>query len=242
MKKVFVIIWVISEIMFVISGCKKSTEEEFNAANGDIAQKYIKRLDIISNDASENKTFVVNYDSENKVSSMTDGISGHFFVYDTDNNLSSITDEGGPFNVNDLYQAPYDAFETGNVLEYDSKLNPVKIQVYENEYPSDPLIGEIIYDLNPNPFFYTLKAAKIIDVLDRVDLNFGIQSSSIIKARKLLPYNNIKGMIFKDLAGNTKYEVQVDYTYDADKYPTSADVYALSPEKSYSYSARYFYK
>ncbi len=229
-------------VLIFLSGCQKSSEEEFNDANGDIAEKYIKRLEITSNVVTENVTYWVNYDSENRVSSVTDGTSSHIFSYNSNNNLATVTDQGETLNVNDLYQSPYDAFETGNVLEYDAKGNPIRIECFEDGYNSDPLIGEVTYDPNPNPFFYTLKAAKIIEVLDRVDLNFGAQSPSIIKARLLLPYNNISGMIFKDLSGNTKYEVHIDYTYTADKYPISAVVNAVSANESRIYEAKYFYK
>ncbi len=116
------------------------------------------------------------------------------------------------------------------------------LQVIDDDFVSEVLTGEIIYDANPNPFFYTLKAAKIIDVLDRVELDFGPQTPSIIKARKLLPFNNITGMIFKDAGGNTKYEVHIEYSYSSDKYPISDTVNAFSSEESSTYSVNYSYK
>ena len=241
MKKTLLLLLTILGIFVFVSGCKK-TEDEFHDANVDVAAKYICRMEIISNVPAENKTILVNYDAENRVSSITDGTNSRFFNYDSGNNLSSVTDEGEPLNVNDLYQSPYDAFETGNVLEYDANKNPKKIEVYEDGYLSELLIGEITYDPKPNPFFYTLKAAKAIDILDRVDLDFGQQSSSIIKARQLFPYNNIRAMIFKDHSGITKYEVQIGYTYGADNYPLNATVNALSPDETRIYSVSYFYR
>ena len=229
-------------LLMNMTSCKKSVEEEFNNANGTTAEKYIKRFEIVSNDVSENKTFIVNYDGENRVSSIVEGSSSNVFSYNSTNNLSSVTDNGEQLDINELYQSPYDAFETGNVMEYDSKSNPKKIEVYQDGYNSNVLFGEITYDPTPNPFFYTLKAGKIIDVLDRVDLNFGVQSPSLIKAKLLLPYNNIKSMIFKDLTGNTKYDVQINSTYDAKNYPTQATVSVISPKKSYTYLVKYFYR
>ena len=179
---------------------------------------------------------------ENRVSSITDGNTNAFLNYDTSDNLNSITGNNEIFDIDELYQSPYDAFESGEVLEYDKNANPIKIEVYEDGYGSDVLIGNIIYDPNPNPFFYTLKAAGIIDVLDRIDLNFGITNPSIIKARLLLPYNNIRSMIFKNASGITQYEVHIDYNYDEDKYPISAIVNTLSQNESSTYTLIYKYK
>lgn len=223
--------------------CSKSSKDEFNEANGEVAKKYIKVFQVINIDnTSENKTYTINYDGENKVSSVTDGNSNGFLNYNQSNGLNTVTGNDETFDIDELYQSPYDAFEYGKVLEYDDKSNPIKIEVYKDGNGSDILIGQIIYDPNPNPFFYTLKAAGIIDVLDRVDLNFGNTNPAITKARQLLPYNNIRAMIFKDVSGITKYEVQIDYNYDKDRYPSNANVNAISQNESSTYSLIYTYK
>ena len=240
MKKTILIISTITSVILLFS-CSKSTEDEFNGANEDVAKKYIKHFQIIDN-ISENITYTINYGAENRVSSITDGNTNTFLNYDNSDNLNSITGDNEPFDIDELYQSPYDAFESGEVLEYDENANPIKIEVYEDGYGSDVLIGSIIYDPNPNPFFYTLKAAGIIDVLDRVDLNFGYTNPSIVKARLLLPYNNIRSMIFKNASGITQYEVQIDYNYDEDKYPISATVNTLSQNESSTYTLIYTYK
>ena len=241
MKKVLLLNILV--IFVVLSGCKK-TEDEFNDANGNVKAKYLSRMEITSSVPKENKIINVYYDAENRVSSITDGTNSHFFNYNSSNSLTSVTDGGEPMNVSDLYQAPYDAFETGHVLEYDANKNPKTIEVYEYEGSSlsEVLTGEISYDPKPNPFFYTLQAAKVIEVLDRVDLNFSSAPPSIIKARQLFPYNNIRAMIFKNQAGITKDEVQIEYVYDSDNYPISATVNALSPDETRIYHVYYFYK
>lgn len=99
-----------------------------------------------------------------------------------------------------------------------------------------------MYDPNPNPFFYTFKAAGIIDVLDRVNLNFGISSPTFIKARQLLLYNNISGMFFKDTLGITQFEVHIDYNYNESGYPITANVNAISDRDSSSNTFIYTYK
>ncbi len=242
MKNSFLFISAISALALSISSCNKSTEDEFNAANGPVSEKYIKRLEIITNNISDNRTFIVNYDGNNRVSSVTDGSSSYLLSYNSFGELNTVTDDGELYNVNDLYQSPYDAFENGNVLEYDKNGNPFRVEVYEDGYNSDLFIGEIFYDPNPNPFFYTLKAARIIDVLDRVNLNFGPQSPSIIKARLLLPYNNIRGMIFKDITGTTQFEVHIETTYDTEMYPSRATVTVLSPDETDVYLVKFYYK
>lgn len=228
--------------LIILAGCKKSSNDEFNQANQNAAEKYIKRIEITSD--SESKIIIINYDSQGNISSVTDGESSGFPSYDQGNgSLSSVENEDETMNISDLYEAPYDAFETGTVLQYDANNNPVKLEVFEDGYDSEVLTGEISYDAAPNPFFYTLKAAKIIDVLDRVELNFGQQQSpAIIKARKLLPYNNIKSMVFKDNEGNTRCEIQADYIYNSDKYPESATITYLTSDETNITTVRYYYR
>ena len=170
-------------VVLFSEGCKKSAQDEFNNANGITAEKYIQRVEIFSSISKENKSYTVNYDGSNRVSSITDGSQSSFFNFSSDDVLMNVSDGKKPFIINDLYQSPYDAFETGDVLEYDLNGNPIRIQVYENGHNSNLLIGEIIYDANPNPFFYTIKAAGLIDVIDHVDLNLNSTSPNIIKAR-----------------------------------------------------------
>ena len=229
--------------LIFLFGCTKSLEDEFNGANGFVDQKYIKVFQIINSDRSiENKTLAINYDGENKISSITDGKSNVFLNYRESNDLNTVTNDNESFDIDDLYQSPYDAFETGNVIKYDDNGNPVEIEVYEDGYGSEILKGEIFYDANPNPFFYTLKAAGIIDVIDRIELNFGYTNPAIIKARQLLPYNNIRAMIFKDFSGITKYEVHFEYNYDESGYPANATVSTLSQDGSSTYNLIYTYK
>lgn len=232
---------VILAVLFSV-GCKKSTQDEFNNANGITNEKYIQRVEIFSSITIENKSYTVNYDGSNRVSSITDGSQSRFFNYSSDNALMNVSDGNKPFIINDLYQSPYDAFETGDVLEYDIKGNPIRIQVYENGYNSNLLTGEIIYDGNPNPFFYTIKATGLIDVIDHVDLNLNSTSTNIIKARLLLPYNNVIGAIFKDSQGNTKYEVHAQFQYNTFNYPITASVNTISPDGSKNYTINYYYR
>ena len=224
-------------------GCKKDSEDEFNDANGTVPEKLIKKVNIINkDDPTHNYTYTVNYDGENRVSSYTDGESSSFLNFDQNGNLNSITDEYETINMSELYQAPYDAFESGDVIEYDNNGNPALIEVWKDGFGSELLNGEIIYDPNPNPYFYTLKAAGIIEVLDRVDLNFGYNVPSIVKARKLLFFNNPRAMIFKNTEGMTEYESQVTYEYDNDGYPIKAGIIAISLEGTSNYEVYYTYK
>ncbi len=240
MKKKVLVLSTVMSIIFLLS-CSKSADDDFDDANGDVAKKYIKHVQIIENEG-ENRIYTVNYGTGDRISSISNGNSSAFFNYSEADELSSVVDDNDTFDIDELYQSPYDAFETGNVIEYDEKANPIKIEVYEEESVSNLLIGDIIYDPNPNPFYYTLKAAGVIDVIDRVDLNFGYSNPSIIKAKQLLPYNNIRAMIFRDESGITKYEVQIDYKYDEDKYPISAVINALSVDETSTYTILYSYK
>jgi hypothetical protein len=232
---------VFATILSFSMSCKKSTEE-FTIANGQVAEQFVKRIDIFSSIPSENKSYTINYDGAGRVSSITDGSQSRFFNYASSGSLDKISDGDDALIINNLFQTPYCAFEIGDVLEYDNVGNPKRILVYEDGYGSQILTGEIIYDAAPNPFFYTLRAAGLLDVLDRVDLNMRYQSPVIIKARLLLPLNNIIGGIFKNEQGITKYEVHATYQYSSARYPISATIDIITPDDVKVYTVNYYFK
>ena len=218
---------------FLLVGCgdDDSVSEDFNDGNNNVVAKYISSVALTSpQHPEENRTITVNYDGSDRVSSVTDGIESSFFTYEN-SSLSSISDGNNPFNIDELYQAPYDAFETGEVVAYDANNNPSRIEVIGDA--GEIYTGEIIYDTTPNPYFYTMEAAGLIEVLDNTQINFGMMQTAteIVQARMLFPVNNIRGMIFRDDSGATQYEVQAVYTYDSDNYPTSAVITAVSPNE-----------
>lgn len=138
-------------------------------------------------------------------------------------------------------------------MQYDNNGNPIEILVLDEEYDymtftyvTTEYTAEVIYDNAPNPYFYTLDAGGIIDVLDGVELNFSmnIQVPEIVQARMLLTVNNPKKITYKDSDGTIVYEITADYVYDADNYPTSATVTSESFEDNEItvYSAVYQYR
>lgn len=221
-------------VLAVFMSCSEdSATDEFNAANQNASVKLITNLSVVSaQDASENQSVTINYNGNNQVANITDGVETSFLVYDN-NNLTNVTGEGETLNVEELYQSPYDAFETGEVLQYDSNMNPVSIRFLEEEFDFFnntmnvvEYYAEIEYDATPNPFFYTLEAAGIIDVLDNVDLNFSmdVQAPEIVQARLLLPTNNIKKITYKDEDLTPIYQIVANYVYDAQNYPSTGTV------------------
>lgn len=221
-------------VLAVFMSCSEdSATDEFNAANQNASVKLITNLSVVSaQDASENQSVTINYNGNNQVANITDGVETSFLVYDNDN-LTNVTGEGETLNVEELYQSPYDAFETGEVLQYDSNMNPVSIRFLEEEFDFFnntmnvvEYYAEIEYDATPNPFFYTLEAAGIIDVLDNVDLNFSmdVQAPEIVQARLLLPTNNIKKITYKDEDLTPIYQIVANYVYDAQNYPSTGTV------------------
>ncbi|WP_212745825.1 hypothetical protein [Winogradskyella algicola] len=246
--------------LIALFGCSESASDEFDDANPDAVARYIETISVVSaQDASENTTVTVNYDANGRVSSVTDGVDTSLFVY-SNGELSNITGQGDNLNVEELYESPYDAFETGIVNQYDSNGNPVNITFYEYEYDwqtdtEDQVeyTAQITYDSNPNPYFYTLDAAGIIDAMDQVDLNFSMNVSNpeIIQARALLPLNNVSSITYRDEDGNVVYEIEADYVYNSDDYPTSATVTGTSYDEDYDgnpvsetgvFSATYTYR
>ena len=221
-------------VLAVFMSCSEdSATDEFNQANQNATVKLITNLSVVSaQDASENQSVTINYNGNNQVSNITDGVETSILVYDNDN-LTNVTGEGETLNVEELYESPYDAFETGEVLQYDSNMNPVSIRFLEEEFDFFnntmnvvEYYAEIEYDATPNPFFYTLEAAGIIDVLDNVDLNFSmdVQAPEIVQARLLLPTNNIKKITYKDEDLTPIYQIVANYVYDAQNYPSTGTV------------------
>jgi len=222
----------LTSILFLLISCSEKLDEGFEEANGEVAEKLLKQVRIDYADPYEDDyTYQFGYDGKDRLSSITDGDNSSFFNYDSDGDLMSISGSDDPLEISELYESPYDAFEEGNVLEYDDKGNPKKIEVYDEGYnQTDIYIGEIAYDPNPNPFFYTLKAAGIIDVLNNVDLYFSASSPTVVKAYKLLPFNFIRSMIFKNSIGQVEAEVQYETTYDDDGYVTNTTITSIDED------------
>jgi YD repeat-containing protein len=225
----------------------ESLEEGFEDANDNVSEKLLKQIRIDYADPYEDDyTYQFGYDGDNRLTSVTDGENTRFFNYDSGGDLTSISGSDEPFEMSELYEAPYDAFEEGDVLEYDDKGNPIKIEVYDDgDYYNDPeiLVGEISYDQKPNPFFYTLEAGGIIDVLNNVDLNFNSSSPTIVKAYRLLPFNNVRGMIFRNSMDNQiETEVQYESVYDEDGYATNTTIQVLSDSDNETVYLTYVYR
>jgi hypothetical protein len=251
---------VIITAIVLLQGCKKTTEDEFKEANGDIKEKYLSSIEVISDEFEHTELIHIGYDNANRVIAIQYGNEVHDLIYD-DNNLSYLTIENELQDLENLYLAPHDiiistswsrSIRTGNVLEYDSKLNPSKVEIFSDKrgylygtgyytISTDTLMCDILYDPNPNPIFYTLKAAGFINVLDRVDLVFGVQSPKIIQARQLLPYNNIKSLTFRDKKGLPVTTIKINSTYDTDSYPDFSTILVLDQGFSQVHKVYYYY-
>jgi len=243
-------------VSFLTSCDSDSVSDEFDNANGDAVKKLIESVEFNPAQVDEeDQMFTVNYDANNRVTSVSNGIDTGVLVYEN-NDLSTVSGGDEPFSISELYQDPYDAFEVGEVLAYDTSGNPISISVMDEYYEYNSTTGEyeeiteeyivtITYDATPNPYFYTFEAAGLIKVLDGVQLNFSLmpQSPEIVRARALFPLNNIKSMSYKDEDGVVVGELKIDYVYDADNYPTSATFTAIDEGEPSSVStATYTYK
>jgi hypothetical protein len=254
MKNQKSLIILLSLSLFTLSCSEDSVTDEFDNANGNVQEKLIESISIISvQDSQENKNISLSYTSDRLLNTISDGIETSIFVYDDNDNLSNITGGGNDnLDIEELYESPYDAFETGEVIQYDDNGNPKKIEFYEEEYDYNTesyytkiYTAEISYDNTHNPYFYTLEAGGIIEVLDDVKLNFSInpQIPEIVQARLLFPINNPSQLIYKNEEGEIIYTINVNYSYDNQNYPTSATVTAVSVQDSEqsTYSTIYQY-
>lgn len=210
-----------------------STTDDFMDGNPDAVARLITSISVVSaQDASENTTITVNYDTNNRVTSVTDGEESAILAYENDD-LANVASDGENFAVEELYESPYDAFETGEVINYNSDGNPVDLRFFETEYDwetnsdiTTEYRAEIQYDNKPNPYFYTIQAAGGIEIMDNVELNFSANPAApeIVQARMLFPSKNIKKIIYSDLDGNILAEVVADFVYNSDNYPTSGTI------------------
>ena len=217
-------------VAVAFASCSDSSSDEFDNANGNVAQKYLSKLQVIPSDASE-ETSIVNfyYNSDNTLNRISDGYENAQFAYQN-NKLNNVTGDGEPYAISELYQAPFKGYEVGKVLNYDSKGNPTEIRLFQDGVQtSEDFIAQITYDNAPNTLFYTMKAAGIIDVLDNTEISMNFSAPrEIIKAKLLLPVNNVVKVVIKNSRGVITDESVSAYVYDADNYPTSSTITTTS--------------
>lgn len=225
----------ISLISVINYSCDKSTSDEFDDVNGNVDTKLMSSISVVSaQNSSENRTILFTYNTDNRLTAVSDGSDTTIFSY-KNGNLSNVTGQGGIENVEELYQSPYDAFANGQVEEYDENGNPsvLKLTKYFRKFGGERIIlnytAEISYDNKPNPIYKTAEAAGLIKVMDKIRLNFAVapQPEEIVKAKALFPNNNPSQIIYKDENGEVLNSINLAYTYDGD-YPTSATVTSVS--------------
>ncbi|OUR98160.1 hypothetical protein A9Q86_13965 [Flavobacteriales bacterium 33_180_T64] len=212
-----------------------STSDQFMDQNPDAVARLITNITVVSaQDTDENQNITVTYDDANRVTNVSDGIDTGLLTYQ-DGDLANVASNGDNFAIEELYESPYDAFETGEVINYNNDGNPVNLRFFETEYDwetnseiTTEYRAEIQYDNKLNPYFYTVQAAGGIAVMDAVELNFSANPDApeIVQARILFPSKNIKKIIYRDLDGNLLADVNLDFVYNSDDYPTSGSVTA----------------
>ena len=227
-----------------------SDDDSSDALSG-TTKKYIKSLVVTSNDdSSKNRSLFITYDAQGRVNSATDNTDNILFTYEG-NNLSNITGGGDNVVMDDVTSTIYDGYEYGDVLDYDNAGNPISVRLFRrDEWDDNAITGSYVatvtYDEKPNPYFYTLEAAGLIEVLDNVDLNFSMtpQSEELIKAKLLLPVNNATKVVIRDEDTNeVTEELTVVYQYNSDNYPVSAVITEKDNDNFvYTYNAAYTYK
>ncbi|MEP3372583.1 MAG: hypothetical protein ABJL43_12730 [Maribacter dokdonensis] len=225
-----------SSVAILNFSCDDSTSDEFEEINGKVETKLISSIDVASAENSDDSSSIIfSYNNELQLNSIFDGTETTNFIYE-DGDLSNVSGNVDNGNVEELYDSPYDAFETGQVEEYDENGNPSVIKFIEYDYDymtgEEELVyytAEISYDDKPNPFYKTAEAAGLIDVMDQIRLNFAAapQAEEIVRAKALFPNNNPSQVLYKNEEGEIEYTINMSYTYDGD-YPTTATVSTVS--------------
>ncbi|WP_294736596.1 hypothetical protein [uncultured Flavobacterium sp.] len=211
---------------FAFTSC--SDDDSSDVLSGE-TKRYIESLEVTSNDdPTKNRSLHITYDNEGRVNTATDNTDAISFSYDG-NNLSNITGGGEDVVMGNVMTTIYDGYEFGEVLIYDDAGNPISLRLFKrNDWDnsiSASYIATVSYDSNINPYFATLEAAGIIEVLDNVDLNFSMtpDAEELVKAKLLLPVNNGTKVVIRDEDTNeVTSEVTVVYQYNSDNYPDSA--------------------
>lgn len=252
MKKTIYLIIVFTISLIATSCNDDSATDEYEKVNGKVKDKLITSIALSNSENPEdNQKIIMSYNSNGTLNTINKDEENSIFIYDGDQ-LTNITGNEGNITIEDLYESPYQAFETGTVLNYDDNGNPKKIQFPQYEYDSsvnDDVLknytAEVTYDDAHNPYYSTLKSAGIISILDKVKFNFNPnpQSEDIVIARTLFPNNNPSQVTYKDEEGYIVFSTTINYVYDEDNYPTSATITYVSLEDndSGSVSAIYTY-
>tara|TARA_B110000261_G_C13007995_1_gene326931 strand:- start:264 stop:1025 length:762 start_codon:yes stop_codon:yes gene_type:complete len=243
-------------IYLLIVACSgDSVSEEFDNTNGNVQEKLISSIALISNqDSQENGVISLSYNSDGSLNTINNGTETQIFIYNDNNELTNVSGGGDNLNVLELYESPYEVFETGEVVVYDDNGNPQDIEFYEEEevydndtgnyyYVTKIYTAEITYDNTHNPYFYTLEAAGIIEVLDGVQLDIGVnaQLPEIVQARMFFPLNNPSQINYKNEEGQILFTTNANYVYDDENYPTSATITNVKNDEVTTYSAIFQY-
>lgn len=219
-----------------------SDDDGFDEANGNAAKKYVTK--IITEGEGQTTISEVSYDSQGKVTSASSGEESKYFSYGDDGGLKKVSGGGDNVMTSEVIGEIQDAYEIGDVLQYDEKGNPTVLELYDEDYYGNQITNTatITYDDKPFTFYYTLDAAGIIDVLYDVRLQF-YAPEEIIMAKKLLPVNNPIKAIIKDDSNQEICTISVDYDYDEDNYPKTATVVSIDDEGyAESYNVNYEYR
>jgi len=240
--------------LLIVACSGDSVSEEFDNTNGNVQEKLISSIALISNqDSQENGVISLSYNSDGSLNTINNGTETQIFIYNDNNELTNVSGGGDNLNVLELYESPYEVFETGEVVVYDDNGNPQEIEFYEEEpvyvggfisyYVTKIYTAEITYDNTHNPYFYTLKAAGIIGVLDGVQLDIGVnaQLPEIVQARMFFPLNNPSRINYKNEEGQILFTTNVNYVYDDENYPTSATITNVENDEVTTYSAIFQY-
>lgn len=240
MKNLFLLLLILT----LSTSC--SEDNGFDEANGHVSKKYLTK----ATSTGDNQTCIysVSYNSSGSVNTISNGTNINYFSYNN-GDLTNISGQGNTLVMSEIFSTIYEAYEVGEVLQYDSKGNPVKLKLYrdllEYGYPQT-YIANLTYDEKPFMLYYTLEAAGIIKVLNNTRLNFSTVPTApeIIMAKLLLPVNNpIKAVINRENGQEVgKILVSNNYTTNSDDYPSSALVSTIEDNYVKNYSVIYEYK
>src|SRR5690606_26490962 len=85
-----------------------SDDDGFDDANVNVAKKYVTKVTTYGN--NETNLGTVNYDSNGKVTTVSDGEQTRYFTYDQNGNLNKISGGGSNFLTSEVMNTIHDAY------------------------------------------------------------------------------------------------------------------------------------
>ena len=234
----------------LFTGCQEDLDDQFNNANNISTMKYASRFQII--DQEDNYPVLwydFYYDNNDRLirAEVIDDLldisyDGVLLSYSQQGNIESATSGNQTHIASDFLNSIIEMKEV-SITGYDQSGNPNRIERYEYGIGSQLYEYEIEYDSNPYALFPMLENSGLLDYGDNLDFSLSPQGNPFLALREMVPFNNPEHIEVREKNGPIIHDVNLNYSYDADGYPSSAIIthYNSDTQELFTYDLLYFY-